>query len=111
VEKHNKKVSFYPSYGAMNQYVIMYALKAAIEKVGSVDTEKIIKALENMTLDTFVGKIPIRAYDHQAMMPTWYGIMDFSPSLPFPHLAKTQGVMGEESYHTVEQIKELRPKQ
>jgi branched-chain amino acid transport system substrate-binding protein len=89
----------------------MYALKAAIEKVGSVDTEKIIKALENMTLDTFVGKIPIRAYDHQAMMPTWYGIMDFSPSLPFPHLAKTQGVMGEESYHTVEQIKELRPKQ
>ncbi|MCX5919474.1 MAG: ABC transporter substrate-binding protein [Deltaproteobacteria bacterium] len=108
VEKHNKKVSFYPSYGAMNQYVIMYALKAAIEKAGGVDTEKIINALENMNLDTFVGKIPIRAYDHQAMMPTWYGIMDFSPSLPFPHLAKTQGVMGEESYHTVEQIKKLR---
>jgi len=79
-------------------------LKAAIEKVGDVDTEKIIKALENMTLDTFVGKIPIRAYDHQAMMPTWYGIMDFSPVCPFPIL-QNSGVMGEESYHTVEQIK------
>ena len=107
VDKHTKKVGFYPSYGAMNQYVILYALKAAIEKVGAVDTEKIIDALEKMTLDTFVGKIPIRAYDHQAMMPTWFGIIDFTPQLPFPHIPKAE-VVGEESYHTVEQIKALR---
>jgi hypothetical protein len=91
----------------MNQYVIMYALKAAIEKVGAVDTEKIVDALEKMTLDTFVGKIPIRAHDHQAMMPTWFGIIDFTPQLPFPHIPKAE-VVGEESYHTVEQIKALR---
>jgi len=107
VEKHQKKVSFHPSYGAMNQYVIMYALKAAIEKVGGVDTEKIINTMENMTLDTFVGKIPIRAYDHQAMMPTWYGIMDFIPQLSFPVISQVD-VLGEESYHTIEQIKKLR---
>jgi branched-chain amino acid transport system substrate-binding protein len=107
VEKHNKKAGFYPSYGAMNQYVILYALKAAIEKVGAVDTEKIVNALENMTLDTFVGKVPIRAYDHQAMMPTWFGIIDFAPNLPFPHIPKAE-VVGEESYHTVEQIKQVR---
>lgn len=107
VEKHNKKVSFYPSYGAMNQYLIMFALKSAIEKAGGVDTEKIINILENTTLDTFVGKIPIRAYDHQAMMPTWYGIMDFAPGLSFPHITQTEK-MGEESYHTVDQIKKIR---
>ena len=81
VEKHNKMVGFWPSYGAMNQYFIIYALKAAIEKVRAVDTEKIINALEGMTLDTFVGKVPIRAYDHQAMMPNWYGIMILSRTL------------------------------
>ncbi len=107
VEKHHKMVKFWPSYGAMNQYFIMYALKSAIEKVGAVDTEKIIKALEGMTLDTFVGKIPIRAYDHQAMMPNWYGIIDFSPDLTFPHLTKID-ILGEEGYHTVDQIKKLR---
>lgn len=106
-EKHNKKVGFLPSYGAMNQYLIMYALKAAIEKVGAVDTEKIINALEGMVLDSFVGKIPIRPYDHQAMMPNWYGIMDFTPEFSFPHITKID-VIGEEGYHTVEQIKKLR---
>ena len=107
VEKHNKKVGFLPSYGAMNQYLIMYALKAAIEKVKAVDTEKIINALEGMVLDSFVGKIPIRPYDHQAMMPNWYGIMDFTPEFPFPHITKID-VIGEEGYHTIEQIKKLR---
>ena len=107
LEKHNKLVGFPPSYGAMNQYFILYALKDAIEKVGAVDTEKIITALEGMTLNTFVGKVPIRAFDHQAMMPNWYGIMDFSPNLPFPHIVKVD-MIGEEGYHTVEKIKALR---
>jgi branched-chain amino acid transport system substrate-binding protein len=107
VEKHYKKVGFWPSYGAMNEYLIMYALKAAIEKVGAVDTEKIINAMEGMVLDTFVGKIPIRAYDHQAMMPNWDGIIDFTPEFSFPHITKI-GIIGEEGYHTTEQIKKLR---
>jgi branched-chain amino acid transport system substrate-binding protein len=92
----------------MNQYIIMYAMRAAAEKAGAFDTEKIIDALEGMTLDTFVGKIPIRAYDHQAMMPTWYGFVDFSKEVTFPHIPKPLGMMGEESYHTIDQIKKLR---
>ena len=108
VEKHNKMVGFYPSYGAMNEYFIRYAVKAAAEKVGAFDTEKIITALEGMSIDTFFGKVPIRAYDHQAMMPTWYGFVDFSKEYPFPHIPKPLGMLGEESYHTIEQIKKLR---
>lgn len=107
VERHKAMTGFWPSYGALNQYVITYALKAAIEKAGAVDTEKIIGALEGMTLDTMVGKIPIRAYDHQAMMPTWYGLMGFSNDLTFPHIMDVT-MVGEESYHTVEQITALR---
>jgi branched-chain amino acid transport system substrate-binding protein len=107
VEKHKKKVGFWPSYGAMNQYFIIYAVKAAIEKVGAVDTEKIIDTLEGMVLDTFVGRVPIRPYDHQAMMPTWFGFIDFIPELTFPVITKTEKV-GEESYHTIEQIKKIR---
>ncbi len=110
VEKHRKMTGFWPAYGAMNQYTIMYALKAAAEKAGAVDTEKMVDALEGMTLDTFVGKIPIRAYDHQAMMPTWYGLVDFSKEYPFPHIPKPMGMIGEDGYHTIDQIKKLREK-
>ncbi len=107
VEEHKKMVGFWPSYGAMNEYVTMHALKKAIEKVGSVDTEKLIKALAGMKLHTFMGTVLLRAYDHQAMMPNWYGIIAFTPDLPFPHITDTH-IIGEEGYHTVEQIKNLR---
>ncbi|HSR13457.1 MAG TPA: ABC transporter substrate-binding protein, partial [Thermodesulfobacteriota bacterium] len=106
-EAHYKKVGFYPSYGAMNQYLIIYTLKAAIEKTGGVDTEKIITALEGMSIDSFTGKIPIRAYDHQAIMPTWYGIMGFSADYPFPIIPEVT-VTGEEGYHSIDQIKKIR---
>ena len=107
VEKHYNKLGFYPSYGALYQYTAMYAMKAGIEKVGGVETEKMIKALEGMVLDTLIGKIPLRAFDHQTMMPTWYGTMDFAPALSFPHITQIEK-MGEESYHTIDQIKKIR---
>jgi branched-chain amino acid transport system substrate-binding protein len=107
VEEHKKMVGFWPSYGAMNSYVTIYALKKVIEKTNSVDPQKLIKALEGMELDTFIGKILLRAEDHQAMMPNWYGTIAFTPDLTFPHLTDVQ-LIGEEGYHTVEQIKKLR---
>jgi hypothetical protein len=41
------------------------------------------------------------------MMPTWYGIMDYASGLPFPHVVKVTPI-GEEGYHTVDQIKKIR---
>jgi ABC-type branched-subunit amino acid transport system substrate-binding protein len=107
VEEHKKMVGFWPSYGAMNSYVTIYALKKVIEKTNSVDPQKLIKALEGMELDTFIGKILLRAEDHQAMMPNWYGTIAFTPDLTFPHLTDVQ-LIGQEGYHTIEQIKKLR---
>jgi len=108
VEEHHKRVGFWPSYGGMNQYFIIYALKDAIEKAGSVDTEKIVDTLEGMELNTFVGKVTVRACDHQAMMPTWYGIMAFTPDLTFPHITEVKALTGDQSYHSCERVMELR---
>jgi len=72
-----------------------------------VDTEKVIDALEGMSVDTFVGKVPIRSYDHQAIMPTWYGIMDFSPDYSFPIIPQVN-VIGRKGITPVEQIKKIR---
>ena len=109
VKKIREMTGLWPSYGSMDAYVIVYALKDAVTKAGSTDTQKVIKALETQAMDTFVGKIKMRAYDHQAMMPTWYGIMRFTPDLPFPHITDVKA-LGEDSYHTIAQIKKLRGK-
>jgi branched-chain amino acid transport system substrate-binding protein len=110
VKEHYKRCKIVsPSYGAMDQYTIIYALKKAIEKAGSVDTEKVVDALEGMEVDSLVGKFKIRAYDHQALMPTWVGVMGFSHGLPFPVITNAYS-LGEESYHSVEYIKRVRAK-
>jgi len=109
VEQLKEMTGLLPSYGSMDAYVIMYAIKDAVTRAGSTDTKKVIKALETLDMDSFVGRIKMRAFDHQAMMTTWYGIMAFTPGLSFPHITDVK-TLGEESYHTIEEIKKVRGK-
>ena len=44
-------------------------LAAAINKAGSTDTVKVATALEDMTFDSVVGPIRMRAEDHQLLLP------------------------------------------
>lgn len=53
-------------YGA-DSYGVLFAYKAAVEKVGSTDTDKVREALRGLTWQTPQGAKTIRAGDHQAM--------------------------------------------
>ncbi|MET3443398.1 ABC-type branched-subunit amino acid transport system substrate-binding protein [Variovorax paradoxus] len=44
-------------------------LAAAINKAGSTDTVKVARALEDMSFDSVVGPIRMRAEDHQLLLP------------------------------------------
>lgn len=44
-------------------------LAAAIRKAGSLDSQKVAYALEDLSLDTVVGPVRMRAEDHQALLP------------------------------------------
>ena len=51
--------------------VLMYA--AAVEKAGSLDIEKVIKAFETLTYDPGTGPVVMRTKDHQLMQPMYVG--------------------------------------
>ncbi|MCK4789902.1 MAG: ABC transporter substrate-binding protein [Desulfobacteraceae bacterium] len=113
VKEHEKRTGIpAPSYGAANEYAIIYALKAAFEKAGSVDIEKAIDALEGMKCDTLVGEVLIRACDHQAILPIYVGEMGFGDGLPYPHITNGNWYRGvkECGYFTCEEVKVLRAK-
>jgi len=98
-----------PNYGAMNQYNIIYALKEAIEAIGAVDTEKIIKYLEDRVFQTALGPIKMRGCDHQAMIPQWLGIVGFGDGLDYPHVINgklTENIEG--TYRPCEEIAKIR---
>ncbi len=73
-----------PCHPAANGYAAMYALVRAIQEAGKVQTEAVIDKLEGMVCDTPVGKIQIRACDHQAMWPEWGGLIGWKEGWDFP---------------------------
>jgi branched-chain amino acid transport system substrate-binding protein len=56
-----------PDLFAADSYGLLYAYKAAVEKAGSTDTDKVRDALSDLSWETPQGLKTIRAGDHQAM--------------------------------------------
>ena len=54
-------------YGTSSSYMAVYVLKEAIEKAGSVDSDKVIAALENVDLMGVYGKIRFDKKSHQVI--------------------------------------------
>lgn len=57
-------------YGA-DSYGLLFAYKAAVEKAGSTETDKVREALRGLSWQTPQGEKTIRAGDHQAMQPMY----------------------------------------
>ncbi len=73
----------HPSSWAIQGYLGMQFLTEAIKKAGSTDSDKVSKALLGLTVDTVVGKMTIRAKDHQANRGQLYGKTVRDPRYPF----------------------------
>ncbi|SHJ43832.1 amino acid/amide ABC transporter substrate-binding protein, HAAT family [Malonomonas rubra DSM 5091] len=68
-----KKYGAYPSYNAHGAYSAVYAYKAAVEKAGSTDKDKVAMALEGLKLEIPTGMIEFRKEDHQAITDAHWG--------------------------------------
>ena len=58
-------------------------MEKAYAKAGKVDKEKLIDALEGMAVESPVGKLELRACDHQLLLPMFFGVTKKSPQYPF----------------------------
>jgi len=113
IRKFSEKTKIVPNYGAINQYIVVHTLAEIIKEVGAVDTEKIIDALKGRVVqvpfDPPLDRIKIRACDQQAMLPTWVGLIDFSPELTFPHITQiTASDDPETTYRSCAEIAKIR---
>ncbi len=58
-------------------------LTAAIAKAGSTDSDKVAKAMLEISVDTPIGKQSFRTKDHQANRAQFWGKMEKDPRYPF----------------------------
>ncbi len=68
-----------PSTWPITVYVAMQFLVEGIKKANSLDSDKVAKALLDLTIDAPFGKQTIRAKDHQADRGQFYGKMIKGP--------------------------------
>lgn len=86
----------YPSYNAHGAYGAIYTYKAAAEKAKSIDKEKVIDALEGLTVELPVGQITIRPEDHQAVTDACWGKTHVDPAYPIRVLKPIKIFKGED---------------
>lgn len=103
VEAYKQKYGVYPSYNAHGAYAAVTAYAAAAKKAGSVDKEKIVKALEDLTIDLPIGTTTIRAGDHQAVSDGTWGMTAEDAAMPIRILKPMRHFPGKDITPTVEE--------
>jgi branched-chain amino acid transport system substrate-binding protein len=63
-----------PGFPAFHGYITAHFIAEAYKKAGAVDKEKFIDAIEGLKIDSPVGRIEMRACDHQVILPMFLGV-------------------------------------
>jgi branched-chain amino acid transport system substrate-binding protein len=97
-----------PGFPAFHGYNTANFIAAAYEKAGSVDKEKFIDAMEGLKIDSPVGKIEMRACDHQVIMPMFLGVTKLSPEKGVAISSDIYTLRGTEVMPSCKEIMEAR---
>ena len=97
-----------PGFPAFHGYITAHFIAAAYEKAGSVDKEKFIDAMEGLKIDSPVGKIEMRACDHQVVLPMFLGVTKLSPEKGVAISSDIYTLRGAEVMPSCKEIMEAR---
>jgi branched-chain amino acid transport system substrate-binding protein len=97
-----------PGFPAFHAYITAHFIAEAYRKAGSLDKEKFIDALEGLKIDTPVGKIEMRACDHQAILPINLGVTKLSPKYGVAIATDIYTLRGTEVMPSCKEIMEAR---
>jgi branched-chain amino acid transport system substrate-binding protein len=99
-----------PNLGGLSGYLAARFIQKAFEKAGKVDTEKLIDAMEGLTVPSPVGDVTMRAYDHQVILPMFIGVTTKEGGRDYLVAAEITVIPGEQLMPDVEEIKKARAK-
>ena len=73
VDAYRAKWNDYPRLGSVVGYSALKTVAAVIAKAGGTDTEKMVKAMAGLEVETPFGKVTYRDIDHQSTMGAYVG--------------------------------------
>jgi len=108
VEKYKIRTGEFPSDWAITAYDGLMALRKAVEKTRTLETEKVIGALEGLQWDSLRGPLYIRPLDRMANCGLYFGVTYKDPKYSFYIMKDVTYIPGQEVWHSVEEMKALR---
>ncbi len=97
-----------PGFPAFHGYITAHFIAEAFRKAGALDKEKFIDALEGLKIETPVGEVEMRAYDHQVVLPIFLGVTKKVPQYDFIISSDIETLPGKDVMPTIEEIKKAR---
>jgi len=97
-----------PGFPAFHGYITAHFIAEAYKKAGSVNTEKFIDALEGLQINSPVGRIEMRACDHQVILPMYLGVTKVSPEMGVAISSDIYTLRGAEVMPSCQEIMEAR---
>jgi branched-chain amino acid transport system substrate-binding protein len=104
-EKYKARTGENPSCWAVTAYDGLMALRKAVEKAKSLETEKVIGALEGLQWDSLRGPLYIRPLDHMANCGLYFGITYKDPRYSFYLMRNISYIPGQDVWPSAEEIK------
>jgi branched-chain amino acid transport system substrate-binding protein len=108
VKNFEKAYARKPAVGAVYGLLAAKYIFGGYKKAGVIDAEKLIDNVEGMWVDSPVGKVTMRAYDHQAMLPMFMGVTKKVPGYDFLVATDIVTIPGDEVMPSIEEIKAAR---
>jgi branched-chain amino acid transport system substrate-binding protein len=110
VKSYTDRFKELPDYMAEETYAGVYFLKAAIERAGTTDADRIIAAVEREPLawETPEGWKIMRKEDHAVVEDVVWGETSYSSKYGFAILKNIQAIQAEEICRTPQELQEVR---
>jgi branched-chain amino acid transport system substrate-binding protein len=112
VKAYHERYKEYPDYMAGETYAGVYFIKAAVERAGTTDTEKVIAAVEREPLawDTPEGWKIMRPEDHSVVEDCLWGLTAYNEKYGFSMPKSFDAIQGAEICRSAEELKQIKKK-
>jgi branched-chain amino acid transport system substrate-binding protein len=108
VANFRKRTGQSPVNGSLVGYVTFLSIFEALRKAKSTEAERLIAALEGLRVDTPIGPITFRPFDHQSTMGAWVGFTRRDPARGVGVMVNWEYVSGERVLPGEAEVKKLR---
>jgi branched-chain amino acid transport system substrate-binding protein len=78
VKEFQARYNMPPGFPAFHAYITAHFIAEGFRQAGNIDKEKFIDAVEGLKVDSPVGKVEMRACDHQTILPILFGTTKIS---------------------------------